>query len=472
MRPLDRLPIRWRLALTSAVLTLAILLTFAVVMGLFTARHLRESFDDDLRATAADLQERVRVRSTVLGGVEPAFRPDAVQIAAAGGGALRVVTPDGELLAQTQGAPDLGPPVPGVRDAGDERVVSRPLFGGPLRPPAAYLQYAKPRKSLDKTIARIWVFLGVGVLGGTALALLAGLAVARRAMRPISSLTAAARSIAHTRDPGVALPRSGADDEVADLSRTLEEMLRALDSARSETEDSLARQREFVADASHELRTPLTSILANLELLEADLGGEDREIAGSALRSSRRMRRLVGDLLLLARADAGQRGARVATDLGALVRDAAAEASAASPGEAPAVDVPEGVVVEGVPDDLHRMARNLVENALAHTPPGTRVSVTLRREGETALLEVADDGPGIAPELRERIFERFVRGAGDRAAETGGTGLGLAIVRAVAAAHGGQVELASVERGTRFVVRIPVVSGPAGGTRRAAAQTA
>src|SRR5207247_4851714 len=144
-----------------------------------------------------------------------------------------------------------------------------------------------------------------------ALAFLAGLALARRAMSPVSNLPRAARGIARTRDPAVALPKPEAEDEVADLANTLEDMLRALDDARGETEEALARQREFIADASHELRTPLTSILANLELLQAQLaeserGGEEGEIVGSALRSSRRMGRLVSDLLLLARADAGR----------------------------------------------------------------------------------------------------------------------------------------------------------------------
>src|SRR5439155_4299726 len=126
---------------------------------------------------------------------------------------------------------------------------------------------------------RIRLFLALGVLGGAGLALLAGLAVARRAMGPIAGLTAAAKSVAKTRDPAVSLPRTDAEDEVADLSRTLEEMLRSLDAARSETEATLDRQREFVADASHELRTPLTSVLANLELHAAELEGERAEIA-------------------------------------------------------------------------------------------------------------------------------------------------------------------------------------------------
>ena len=150
------------------------------------------------------------------------------------------------------------------------------------------------------------VFLGLGVLGGAALALLAGLATARRAMSPITELTEAAREIQRTRDPSLRVPHPEAEDEVAELARTLEGMLRSLDAARGETQAALERQREFVADASHELRTPLTSVLANLELLEDELEGEQREAAASALRSSRRMRRLVADLLLLARADAGR----------------------------------------------------------------------------------------------------------------------------------------------------------------------
>ena len=150
------------------------------------------------------------------------------------------------------------------------------------------------------------IFLAGGVLGGTILALLAGLLVAQRAMRPIAELADVAREIERTRDPTLRIPHPEAEDEVAELARTLEAMLGALDAARSESEAALVRQREFVADASHELRTPLTSVLANLELLADELDGEQADSAKSALRSTRRMRRLVADLLLLARADVGR----------------------------------------------------------------------------------------------------------------------------------------------------------------------
>ena len=466
-----RLSIRAKLATVSAALTFVILLLFAIVIGAVAEQRLRANFDDDLRATAADLQERITLQQGANG--EPALGVrdrETVAAAAAGGAAIRVVDSDGRVLVQTANAAILGPPLEGPVDVGSYRVVARPLFvtaalrGGdpfellprPVAGPAAFIQYAKPEASVERTVARVRLFLAFGVLGGTLLAFLAGLWVARRAMRPIAGLTRAAREVARTRDPAVQLPKPGANDEVSDLATTLEDMLGELGAARAETEQSLRRQREFVADASHELRTPLTSILANLELLESELDGEQREIAGSALRSSRRMRRLVADLLLLARADAGRRSPRRPLDLAAVVREAAAEAGALASGHDVAVDAPAPVSVEGVPDELHRLALNLIENAVVHTPPGTPVTVSVRAEGERALLEVADRGPGVPPALRARVFDRFARGGGDTTS-AGGSGLGLAIVRAVAEAHGGEVTLEDAKGGgARFRVELPV----------------
>ena len=202
------------------------------------------------------------------------------------------------------------------------------------------LQYARSTDSLDATISRLWLFLGGGVLGGTLLAALAGMAVAGRAMRPVSALTATAREIASTRDPSLRIPEPETDDEVGELARTLDQMLRELDAARSETEQMMQVQREFVADASHELRTPLTSILANLELLQDRLeaagprAGEESEMIESALRSSRRMGRLVSDLLLLARADAGRTGARRECDLAEVAAAALSEVRPVADGHA------------------------------------------------------------------------------------------------------------------------------------------
>jgi two-component system, OmpR family, sensor kinase len=477
-----RLPIRAKLASVSAALTFAILCLFAVVVGALAEQRVRAGFDDDLRAEAADLQNQVDLRQSPDGRVVVSLDRDVVAAAVAGGAVITVVDRQGRLLGP-EGATPLGPPVEGVRDAGEYRVVSRELFvpeqvdsrspfellPAPVDGAVAFVQYGKPERSIERTVARVRVFLALGVLGGTLLAFLAGLWVARRAMSPIAGLTRAAREVARTRDPDVTLPRPDANDEVSDLARTLEEMLRELGAARSETEAALLRQRQFVADASHELRTPLTSILANLELLEAELHGEQRDIAGSALRSSRRMRRLVADLLLLARADAGREAPREPVDLAAVAREAAAEAEVVASDHLLSLDTPEPVVVEGVRDDLHRMALNLLENAYLHTPPGTPVTLALRRDDGAAVLEVADRGPGVAPGNRERVFERFARGAGDLSPAGGRSGLGLSIVRAVALAHGGTVQLDDADGGgARFVVRLPA-AGRASAIRRSPA---
>ena len=316
------------------------------------------------------------------------------------------------------------------------------------------MQYARRLSDAQALANRVRVFLALGVIGGAALALLAGLATATRAMAPVTRLTDAARTIERTRDPSLRIPHPESSDEVSELAATLEGMLHALDESRSETEAALTRQREFVADASHELRTPLTSVLANLELLEMELVGEPREAAASALRSSRRMRRLVADLLLLARADAGRAAPHAPLDLSEVVAEAAGELEPVSGGHLISVAAEPGAEVEGARDELHRLTLNLLENALRHTDPGTAVEATVERRNGEVVLSVEDDGPGIPMDLRDKVFERFFRGAGDR---SGSSGLGLSIVRAVAHSHAGTVSLEEPldGRGARFVVRLP-----------------
>jgi two-component system, OmpR family, sensor kinase len=463
-----RLPVRLKIAVVTAVLTFGILCLFAVVIGAVAEERVHDAFDDDLRATAADIANRLDPEFTPEGGIDVDGRE--LVGAASGDAEVRLILFNGQVLFPPGGRPMGNPSSQGLSDVGDYRVASRGLtisnrspaqpFLDPLSDErfsrtVGFVQYAKPQDTTATTIHRIRLFLGFGVLGGTLLAFIAGLHVAQRAMRPIAGLTRAAREVARTRDPDITLPKPRANDEVADLAHTFEDMLQELSAARGETEATLARQREFVADASHELRTPLTSILANLELLEAELDGERREMAESALRSSRRMRRLVADLLLLARADAGREVPAAPVDLSAVAREAGAEAGALSSDHPLSLDLPGPVMVNGVADDLHRLAGNLVENALLHTPPGTPVTVSVRRDGDSAVLEVADRGPGVPEELRERVFERFASGAGDGAGGRG-SGLGLAIVKAVADAHGGRVELSDADGGgARFVVTLP-----------------
>jgi signal transduction histidine kinase len=449
-----RLPIRWRLAGGSALLTLVILCGFATIVGVLTTGRIQDEFNREVVQTADKLEQSVRLRwETDSHGMNQLHRvqgsPQLDDVASSTNAGIRIITQGGYPLYSSPNAPNFGPYVAASVEVGGWRVETRPT-----NIPYLYLQYGRRLSDVQATVNRVRLFLALGVLGGALLALLAGLAVARRAMEPIAELTAAARRVARTRDPSARIPHPESEDEVAELATTLETMLSSLSEARRDTEAALARQREFVADASHELRTPLTSVLANLELLEEELTGEQREAAASALRSSRRMRRLVADLLLLARADAGRVAPHRPVDLAEVVTDAAAELEPVAGGHEISVSAPRGAEVDGARDELHRLVLNLMENALRHTAPGTAVEASVERRNGEVVLAVEDDGPGIPDEIADKIFDRFFRGAGDR---SGSSGLGLAIVRAVADSHRGTVALEPPldGRGARFVVRLP-----------------
>src|SRR4051794_20395322 len=453
-----RQPIRWRLAGGSAALTLVILLGFAVIVGTLTTRAIYKDFNRQVASTADRLQQRLVYRYTGRNAQGPQFERKIDLDAYASGAAVRVAYSNGVKFDGSANAPNWGKPTDDPEVLDGWRIETRRLALYDLDNNTyytAWVQYGRRVSDVQATANRVKLFLGLGVLGGAALALLAGLATARRAMEPIAELTEAAREIERTRDASLKVPRPVADDEVAELATTLESMLHALDEAREETEATLARQREFVADASHELRTPLTSVLANLELLEETLKGEQQEAAASALRSSKRMRRLVADLLLLARADAGREIVRRPVDLSDVVANAAAELEPVAGDHEISISAPAGVEIEGVQDELHRLVLTLMENALRHTDPGTAVEASVERQNGHVVLAVEDDGPGIPPELHDKVFERFFRAHGDR---SGSSGLGLSIVRAVAESHGGRVTLEPPldGRGARFVVRFPV----------------
>jgi two-component system OmpR family sensor kinase len=459
-------PIRWRLAGGSAALTLVILASFAAIVGVLTDRQVRGQFNDEVRSGTADLVHELRLAwdgKHGSGGLLECNRPITLKdYVSAEHVQIRIFNDAGVLLCTqdkvkikgvkvVEATPYLPPPTSnGTTQEFGYRVVAQAIK---VQGRTVWLLYARPLSDVDRTLRRVRVILLLGVLGGTVLALLAGLATAARAMRPIVQLTEAAREIERTRDPTLRLPHPEAEDEVAELARTLEGMLGSLDAARGDTSAALERQREFVADASHELRTPLTSLLANLELLSEELGDEQAETAEAALRSARRMRRLVADLLLLARADARRTQPRGPTDLADVLLEAASELGPMAEDHELSIDARQAVV-PGTRDDLHRLTLNVIENAVRHTPPGTQIRAATGVRDGMATLTVEDDGPGIPPDLGKRVFERFVRGA---RAGTRGSGLGLAIVRAVAESHGGTVSLEEPEvgTGTRFVIEIP-----------------
>ena len=299
--------------------------------------------------------------------------------------------------------------------------------------------------------------MAAGVLCFTTLGVLASqfapvieLVEQARALAWLSRQTAA---IAGRRDFGQRLAGAERGDEVGRFARTVNDLLETVDV-------TLRSHREFVADASHELRNPLTAIQVNLDLLAASTEETDTAAREECLRQAaqqvKRMRRLVSDLLLLARLDAGLIVQLGRVSIRQVVMEEVAAARSRAAGQEVVADV-EDVTVIGDADRLGEVVANLLTNALQHTAAGGRILARVRREKDACRIDVEDEGQGIAPEHLAHVFERFYRVERRARDGEGGTGLGLAIVRHLVQAHGGRVEVASeVGVGSRFSVWVPV----------------
>ena len=332
-----------------------------------------------------------------------------------------------------------------------------------LTPSGTSLVLALPLDDLDSTMRRL--LLVELVVTGAALA--GGIVLARwlvtLGLRPLDDIAATAGAIAGG-DLSRRVDREEATTEVGRLGGALNAMLGQIERAFAERRASEDRLRRFVADASHELRTPLTSIRAYAELFDrgADRRPDDlaRLLKGIEAEAAR-MGVLVDDLLLLARLDQGRALERRPVDLARVAADAVDDARAVEPDRPIDLEAPPGLVVTGDDLRLRQVFANLLANARQHTPARTPVHVTVVRDGESATLTVADEGPGLAAEQAERVFERFYRADAARSRAQGGTGLGLAIVAAIAEAHGGSAGVDSRPgQGARFRVTLPLV-GPA-----------
>jgi signal transduction histidine kinase len=297
------------------------------------------------------------------------------------------------------------------------------------------------------------ILLGVGA-AGVAIAVLGGWVISSSALRPIRRMIETARAIALSRGFSRRIEvRSDARDELAHLGRTFNDMLASLD-------DAYRRQQRFVADVSHELRTPLTAIQGDLELLARDLPDRDRAATlAEALREARRLARLVDDLLVLVRADAGpQPFVPKPVQLDEVAMEVFRELHAQAGQRLEVVDLDEARVL-GERDRLKQLVLILADNALRYAPDGN-VSLSVGVERSLAVLRVEDEGIGISPEVARRAFERFYRGEDAQRLDPGGTGLGLAIARWIVERHGGSIALERRDpRGTRAVVRLPAAEG-------------
>lgn len=320
--------------------------------------------------------------------------------------------------------------------------------------PGKRLLLAASREDLDGDERFLFRAMVVAFLVAVAWAAAVAAWAARRLTRDHAAIAGVARRVA-AGDLGARVATRSRDEEVAQLGRDVDDMIEKLASL-------MSAQKRFLAHAAHELRSPLAQHNGELQQAlrkERDAAGYKEAIA-EALDAGRRLQSLADDLLTLARAGAS-REPPVPVDLAAVVREATklVERCAAPKKVSVALEGRAGWVL-GRPNDLTRMLRNLLENAVAHSPPGGIVRVACRRRSSRLELEVSDDGPGVPEEDRERVFEPFFRGpAASAGAE--GTGLGLGIARDIARHHGGDVMLgADAGPGACFVVSLPETLGP------------
>ncbi|WBB70883.1 HAMP domain-containing sensor histidine kinase [Micromonospora sp. WMMD812] len=375
--------------------------------------------------------------------------------------------PGGEPLAADEVAALAGLPVDAVPRTvdlgarGDYRAVARQSPSGRVQ--ALALPLADVQETVQRMIAAQAAVAAAGLLVAGSL----GALIVRATLRPLRRVAATAGRVSElTLDRGevalserVPAPDTDPRTEVGQVGAALNRMLGHVAAALAARQASETRVRQFVADASHELRTPLAAIRGYAEVARR---GRDRvppDVAHALRRvesESTRMTSLVDDLLLLARLDSGRPLAAEPVDLSALVVDAVSDAHVAGPEHRWQLDLPDVVIrVPGDAARLHQVVANLLANARVHTAPGSTVTTTLRAEPDAAVLSVADDGPGVPPELQPEVFERFARGDSSRSRAHGSTGLGLAIVAAVVEAHNGSVAVASRPGRTVFTVRLP-----------------
>ena len=346
----------------------------------------------------------------------------------------------------------------------------------------------------DKGLIRtqLLIELTVALLGALVVAL-AGRTMVRSSLAPLERVARTAQRVASqplergevSIEDRVEKADLDSSAEVGQVGGALNTLLGHVESALGARQRSETQVRQFVADASHELRTPLASIRGYTELIrregaDADLPEEATYALERVHSESVRMTALVEDLLLLARLDAGRELRREEVDLVGLLVDTVADARAAGPDhdwqldlavlEPPADATPEEAedflpeppLVIGDEARLRQVVVNLLANARVHTPAGSHVTTTLAREGDTLIVRIHDDGPGIAPDVRDRLFERFARGDSSRERRTGSTGLGMSIALAIVQSHGGSIDVdsstAPEDHGTTFSVRLPAAA--------------
>jgi signal transduction histidine kinase len=484
-RPLAKVSFRVRLTLLFVAIFGSTLVVFSFFMYRATLRNLEAEFDTALYNHAVDVAQTVDV--DLFGDLslrsDPLSQGEKVFPFSLGKGLLQIRRIGGEVIASSRGMARVQLPFDAAtqelllhhgvtfsdvdipQGAFETEKERRPpeksrvgrLFSRPQKTTSyrlinylierpqieAVLQIAVPLAFVERERGGLRAFFLIAIPSVLILAALGGLFLSRRALLPISAITAKAQRIT-AQELGERVPVPEVEDELWHLATTLNALL-------SRLQDAFESQERFIADASHQLKTPLAIMRGELDVFRRS-GSKPEEMAEflkSASGEIDYLSRMVEDLLLLARMGAGrgslalQRvrldevllGSVSSLERAAKARDVSIRLDLAAVPEAQAYEI------DGDPDLLQCMARNLIENALKFSPPGGRVDIRLEADPRSYSISVRDQGPGIGPAERERIFERFYRASGSSGVP--GTGLGLPIALRIAQIHGGAIEVES-----------------------------
>lgn len=450
------------------VAVVAVTTTALAATGVWLARQsVTRAADATLRAQFDGVREFIKATSSELSHEDLADEFHEYAELTLGRALLQVTDASGfNLCKPTTAGWDafvaaLGPPEPTEEVPSFESV---PIGHEPYRAASIVLTVnghrfrataAVPMGSAEDTMQRFeWALAGL-LPCVWLIAAATGIGISRRALVPVDRMTREVQTmtVRHL-DRRIDVPE--ADDEVRRLAVTFNDMLARLEAA-------VAEMARLTGEASHELRTPVALIRATAEVaLSRERGAADyRQALADVLEHAERMTDLVGDLLLLARADAGVEPEEAgAVDLGQIAAVAARDAAAAATQRqlTIATDLAEAVEVAGSADPLRRLCTILIDNALKYTNAGGTVRVVVRRDGLTALLDVTDTGIGVPPEDRERVFDRFYRGPAARV-RTDGSGLGLSIARSIVVRHHGTIVLGPGSDGTGSAVHVRLPGG-------------
>ena len=453
--------LRSRLILAFTVLLLVVVTIVGIVAVRSTRRVLINQIDDRIITV---LNQTGRVNPNRTGpGPGPGGDRFLAEIVLGRNGEVIRSSPSG-----LEGRPDPLPDATGLvaLPAPSARIVTVPASSGDFQYRAGVVRtdsgftliFAQPMREVaiaSRAMTRRLLLTGAVVL------ILGSAAVwytVRRGLRPVDDMIETASAIADG-DLTRRVPPADPDSELGQLGTALNHMLANLEGSFAAEARANETLKLFVADASHELRTPLAAIAGYTELYRkgalTDPGATSHAI-GRIEAESKRMRRLVEDLLVLARLDLAQTMERGPVEVRGIAFDAVADSLAIDPSHPITVVAPEDVWIEGDGGKITQVVANLLANVRSHTRPDTHATLAVRHENGQAVIEVHDQGGGFPTGTIERIFDRFYRADPSRSRKSGGSGLGLAIVEAITRAHGGTVEAANTpEGGARVSVRLP-----------------